>query len=116
MASGRALSRRKIKDAIPNSGGVIARVAKKCGYSWVGVRDFIARDEELSAMMKDEEETIDDAAESTLIAKIFEGDESVARWWLARRRRNKFGDNIDVTSGGEQLKVLVEYVDNNETD
>jgi hypothetical protein len=55
------------------------------------------------AMVRDEEETIDDTAESTVIKKIIEGDEQSAKWWLARRRRKVFGDNLDLTTKGEAL-------------
>ena len=107
------LNRRKITAAIPGSGGLVAVIAKRCGYSWGAVRDFIRADEELTAMVKDEEETIDDMAESTVISKIKDGDEASARWWLARRRRNRYGDNVDVTSGGERLEILVKYATDN---
>lgn len=101
------LNRKKITAAIPGSGGLVAVIAKRCGYSWGAVRDFIRGDEELTAMVKDEEETIDDMAESTVISKIKDGDEASARWWLARRRRNRYGDNVDVTSGGEKIPPLI---------
>ena len=103
------LSRAKIKAAIPESGGLIARIAKASGYSWGATRDFIAADPELAEMVRDEEERIDDMAESAIIKRISEGDEGSAKWWLSRRRRSKFGDSVDVTSGGEPLKIVVEY-------
>jgi hypothetical protein len=104
--SNRKLSRAKIEKAIPGSGGLIAVIAKRCGYSWGAVRDFIRADDELTAMITDEEETIDDMAESTMIDKINNGDEASARWWLARRRRNRYGDNVDVTSGGAPVRLV----------
>ena len=103
------IARAKIKAAIPESGGLIARIAKAAGYSWGATRDFIAADPELAEMVRDEEEKIDDMAESAIIKRISEGDEGSAKWWLSRRRRAKFGDSVDVTSGGEPLKILVEY-------
>jgi hypothetical protein len=106
MAQGRKLSRSKIRAAIPSSGGLIAVIAKRAGYSWGAVRDFIKADPELSAMIQDEEETIDDMAESTVIGKIKDGDEASARWWLARRRRNRYGDSVDVTSGGAPVRLV----------
>ena len=88
------ISREKVKQAIPKSGGLISRIATKAGYSWTATRDFIASDEELKLLVKDEEEAIDDMAESAIIKKISEGDEQSAKWWLARRRRVKFGDSL----------------------
>jgi hypothetical protein len=98
------ISRAKIKAAIPDSGGVIAAIARRAGYSWRATRDYINADPELSVMLRDEEETVDDMAESVLIKRIRDGDDATARWWLTRRRRNRYGDNMDVTSNGEVLK------------
>ena len=84
-------------------------VARKAGYSWGAVREAIRMDEELSRMMQDEAETINDYAEITLIDKIKDGDENSAKWWLARTRRAKFGDNVDLTTGGQPIKIDVEW-------
>ena len=106
MAQGKKLSRKRILESIPNSGGIISIVAKKAGYSWGSTRDFIRGDAELSAMMQDEAETVNDLAEVTVVEKIKNGDDNTARWWLARTRRAKFGDSVDVTSGGEKIALV----------
>ena len=103
----RKLSKAKIRAAIQGSGGLISRICTKTGYSWGAVRNMIDADPELLALVQDEEETIDDAAESTVIKKIIDGDEQSAKWWLARRRKQKFGDAVDVTSGGKVIKGYV---------
>jgi hypothetical protein len=100
------ISRAKIKAAIPNSGGIIARIAKTAGYSWGAVRDYIEADPELLQMVRDEEDIVDDVAETVLISKIQSGDESTARWWLARRRRNRYGDNLDLTSKNKPIQII----------
>jgi len=105
------ISNAKIKAAIPGSGGVIARICKVSGYSWAATRDFIAADPVLAEMLRDEEETVDDMAEATVIQKIRDGDEASARWWLARRRRARFGDNVDVTSDGKAISIVRVGVD-----
>jgi len=101
------ISRQRIATAIPGSGGVISMIARRTGYSWHAVRDVIDADAELLQMLRDEHEAVDDMAEATLIGKIRDGDESVARWWLARRRRQIFGESVDVTSGGNPLTKIV---------
>jgi len=108
--SKRALSRDKVKQAIPKSGGLISRIATKAGYSWTATRDFIAADEELKLLVKDEEEAVDDMAESAIIKKISEGDEQSAKWWLARRRRVKFGDSVALTGPDGKGPVQVENI------
>lgn len=60
-------------------------------------------------MMQDEAETVNDLAELTIVEKIKGGDENSAKWWLARTRRSKFGDNVDITSGGQPIKIDVEW-------
>lgn len=106
--TGTKLSRKKILNAIPGSGGIIQRVAMKAGYSWGAVNEYIKADPLLVAMMEHEEETINDLAENTIIKKIADGDEASAKWWLARRRRQRFGDNVDVTSGGKSFEKMTD--------
>lgn len=106
---GKRVSRNRIKKAIPGSGGIVMIVARKTGYSWGAVRDAIRADEELSRMMQDESETVNDVAELTIVEKIKGGDENSAKWWLARTRRTKFGDSVDITSGGQPIKIEVEW-------
>lgn len=84
-------------------------VARKAGYSWGAVREAIRGDEELARMMQDEAETVNDFAELTIVEKIKDGDENSAKWWLARTRRAKFGDNIDLTTGGQPMRIDVEW-------
>ncbi len=60
-------------------------------------------------MMQDEAETVNDVAELTIVEKIKGGDENSAKWWLARTRRTKFGDSVDITSGGHPIKIDVEW-------
>jgi hypothetical protein len=107
MGRGKSYSRRKIKAAIPGSGGIIAEICRRTGYAWGTVRDAINSDPELLRMMRDEEETIDDIAENVVIKKITGGDETSAKWWLARRRRQRYGDNVDVTSGYQPLDIKI---------
>ena len=38
------------------------------------------------------------------------GDWKAAEAYLKRRDRQNWGDNVDVTTGGDKLKILVEYV------
>ena len=94
------LSKAKVKAAIQGSGGIISVICRRTGYSWGAVRDFIRKNADLTSMLDEEQESVDDMAELALIEKIRKGDDQTARWWLARRRRNMFGDGIDLTTGG----------------
>lgn len=39
------------------------------------------------------------------------GDWKAAEAYLKRRDRQNWGDNVDVTTGGEGIKVIIEYAD-----
>ena len=104
------LSRAKIKAAIPGSGGIVAQICRATGYTWGAVRDFIEADDELRQLLEDEEARVDDLAEATVITSIKDGNTQDAKWWLARRRRERFGANVDVTSGGERVTFTVRPV------
>jgi len=41
------------------------------------------------------------------------GDWKASLEWLKRRRRGEWGDNVDVTSGGENIQLIVKYADDN---
>jgi DNA-directed RNA polymerase subunit M/transcription elongation factor TFIIS len=107
----RKLSRTKIKEAIPLSGGMISAVCRKCGYTWSAVRDAIKADPELVQLMTDEEERINDMAENTIIRKIQSEDERTAMWWLARKRKASYGDAIAVDVKGEIIHVTLKKKD-----
>ena len=106
------LSKAKIKKAIPGTGGVISAVLVRTGYkNWQSVKTFILADPELSAMLQTEEELVDDAAESVLMKHLKEGDEQTAKWWLARRRRQRYGDSMDLTTKGESIQIVKVGID-----
>lgn len=109
MASTR-VSKRKLAAAIPGSGGIITQIASRTGYEWHTVKAHIEADDELRQLLEDEEARVDDMAEATVITSIKDGNTQDAKWWLARRRRERFGDNVDVTSGGERVTFTVRPV------
>ena len=50
------------------------------------------------------------------IAKASEKDWRAALEYLKRRDRPNWGDNVDVTSGGEKMEIVVRYADSNRDD
>lgn len=108
--TGTRVNKRKLAAAIPGSGGIIAQIANKTGYQWHTVKAHIEADPELTQLLEDEEARVDDLAEATVITSIREGNTQDAKWWLARRRRGRFGDNVDVTTGGERVTFTVRPV------
>ena len=108
----RPISYSRIKKAIPGSGGIILRVMNKAGYkSWLSVRDFIQANPDLAEMMRAEEEILDDFAENNIGNEINQGNIDVSKWWLARRRRQKYGDSVDITTKGESIQIVKVGID-----
>ena len=101
----RNLIRSRVKKAITGSYGIVSRVSSRTGYSWKAVRDFIQNDEELLSLMKQEEELVDDLAETNLIDEISKGNIDVTRWWLARRRA-RYSDKVDANINGNLVVNL----------
>jgi len=101
------IAKARIIKAIPGSGGVISRITKSAGYkSWTAVRDFIQADPGLISMRRDEQEGIDDLAESGLIAAMTKGDTEIMKWWLARKRA-EFNDKQSLgLTGAVTLNVV----------
>lgn len=102
MGKGQYTAQQFIK-AIPGSGGIVATIAKRVGCEWSTANRYIKDYPTIQQAYQDECETVSDMAESTLIKSMQEGDVSSAKWWLARKRRITFGDNVDITSKGEAI-------------
>ena len=106
MSSKKRPSKKALLEAIKDTGGVVSRIAEKLGRSWHAVKSAIDSDPEVLLAYKDECERVDDIAEHTVISSIAKGDVDSAKWWLKTRRRAKFGDAMDVTTGGEQIQIV----------
>lgn len=106
MTRRKSPTRKAVLDAIPNTGGVVQRIAEKLGYSWHATHAAIQADPVIMAAYQDECERVNDIAEHNIIKAIAEGDRDESRWWLKTRRRAKFGDAVDVTSGGDKIQAV----------
>jgi hypothetical protein len=96
----------QFKKAIPGSGGIISTIAKRVGCDWDTAKKYLTEMPTITTAWENEKERVDDMAESTLIKSIQEGNTQDAKWWLARVRREKFGDNVDVTTAGQPLTIV----------
>lgn len=114
-------------EAIPGSGGIITTIAQRVGCQWQTAKKYITEYATVRQAYEAECETTDDIAESVLVNNIKlalrqqkEGntaDSSDARWWLERRRRDKYSTKQEVaqttTVRGDPAKpVKVEQVFN----
>jgi hypothetical protein len=99
-------------DAIPGTGGIVSVLARRIGCDWWTAKRYITKYPTVKAAYEAECETVTDLAESVLVESIKEGNTQDAKWWLSRIRRDKFGDNLDITSGGDNITVTLTWGDN----
>jgi hypothetical protein len=100
--------------AIKNSGGIITTIAARVGCDWNTARKWITTHPTIQAAYQNECETVSDVAQSILMTSIKDGNTQDAKWWLARKRRAEFGDNLDVTSDGKTLPTsIIIYIPDN---
>ena len=105
-------SAKKFIQAIPGSGGVISTIAKRVGCDWHTAKKYVTEYATVKNAYDNECETVDDKAESNIIESINDGNIGDSKWWLTRKRRNEFGDNLDITSGGDNITVTLTWGDN----
>jgi hypothetical protein len=101
-------------EAIPGTGGIVVRIAQKVGCDWNTAKKYITEFATVRAAYEQEKHAMDDLAENTVLQAIKDGDVNTAKWWLRVKRRDEFGDNLDVTSGGKDLVIKVTV--NDDTD
>ena len=103
------LSAQVFINAIPGTGGIISAIARKVGCDWHTAKKYIETYPTVKQVYEDECEKVDDLAENTVLQAIKGGDVPTAKWWLGKKRRGQFGDNVDITSGGEKVTLNVVY-------
>jgi len=112
MAGANQFTAKQFTDAIPGSGGIIAAIAKRVGCDWHTAQKYIDTYPTIRQAYEDECSSIDDMAESTVIKAIRDGDVGTAKWWLEKRRRDKFTDRTEVVvSGPDNGAIPVTLVD-----
>lgn len=66
------LSKRKVLSAIKDSQGIINKIARKCGCSWLTVKRRIEEDPDLLAAYTEEKERVLDDVESDYISTMLD--------------------------------------------
>ena len=95
--------------AIHESGGLITVIAQRVGCTWNTAKKYITTRPTIKAAYDDECERINDMAQNVILKSIRDGDPQMAKWWLAKKRRDEFGDSVDLTSGGQPVQIRVVY-------
>ena len=108
-------------EAIKGSGGIVSAVADKLDCAWNTANKRIKDNKKLTRAFFDEMEFVDDLAEAKIIKSIKDGNTQDAKWWLARRRKEKFSERQELTGkDGEQLQqqtvIILPSNDRNDRD
>ncbi len=106
MSKGNQFTAEQVIEAIKASGGIVTTVARKMGCDWHTARKYIDNYPTIGQAYKDECESVLDMCESALFTNIKSGDTQDAKWFLSKRGKHRgYGDQVDVTSGGQPLVV-----------
>lgn len=126
MANGRdqSFTTEQIIEAVKGSGGIKATIARRLNCHRHTVNNYIARYATVAQAFEDECETTDDIAESVVILNIklafqqqqanqLPVDSSDAKWWIERRRRDRFSlkQEFEHSGGANPIILKVEYGD-----
>ena len=94
-------SKKRAKESIPGSAGIISTIAKRMGCAWQTAKDYINEDPELSQMLADETEGVLDMAESVVYKSAQAGNTQDAKWLLSKKGKARgYGDSVDMNHRG----------------
>ena len=113
-------SLKRILAAIPDSGGVITRIADKLGLDRTTIYRRIHANPEVMEAIVAEREKILDIAEEGILAAVYSGDVPTCQWYLTRKGRDRgYGDKTEVEATVDAaistvpvFKVVIEGEDN----
>ena len=95
-------------EAIDGCAGIISTVAARLDCSWETARDRIRKSPKLERAFQDEQEHVNDMAETTVLKSIKDGNTQDAKWWLARIRRDRFSIRTDIGGLGADGQIIIE--------
>jgi hypothetical protein len=94
--------REKVKESIKGSFGIVSTIARKLGVSWFTTKNLIDADPEFTQILKEEEESVFDFCESTLLKSIRQGDTQSAKWILATKGKKRgYTEKQEIEHSGE---------------
>lgn len=94
---------RKIEEAAA-LGATVEEIAMYCGVHRATLYRWMKEDEELRDRIEELRERPILKARQTIIKSL--DNPADAKWYLEKKKKNEFGLNVDVTSGGEKIAVL----------
>ena len=106
MSSGVNLNRNRRSEqevikAIPGTGGIVSTLAARLGVEWHTAKKYLSQYPIAEEAYLAECETINDRAETVVINSINSGHVGNAKWWLSRKRRDKFSTKQEIEYSGD---------------
>lgn len=97
-------------EAIKGSGAIMSTIARKLNCDWSTAQKYILQNEKARQALSDEEETVLDMCESTLLQSIKEKDIQSAKWYLATKGKKRgYSERHELTgSEGTPIRVIWE--------
>jgi hypothetical protein len=106
----------EIAAAIPGTGGIWTDIARKVGCNRQTVINRVKGSAELQELYNDERQSVGDDVEGVLFRAMREDEDLQSiRWFLARTRRDEYGDSIDLGIEGD-VSISFTWVHDQATD
>jgi len=110
MGANKKYTTQEVIDIMPGTGGIIATIAKRLGCTWHTAQAYIENYPTVQAAYADECEMVNDKAESVIISDINSGSVESSKWWVSRKRKDKFSTREEVTGvDGADIHIKVTY-------
>lgn len=98
----RKFARKKLLQAVTNSGGIVSTVAKRLGCDWLTAKRRVDEDPIIATIFASEKEEMLDMAESGLLGAVQDGDLQAIKFYLMTKGKER-GYTYEVDSNA-QLK------------
>lgn len=106
-------NQKAVLEAIQGSGGIVNTVAKRLGVDWHTAKKYVHKWAATKEAMDAELETVKDMAESKIYASIKDGNTQDAKWFLARKAKDRgYADKLEVEGKNETVITVFEIPDN----
>jgi len=90
-------SKAKFLRAIPDTGGVVTRIAERLECERTTVYKYMRRYPDLAAAVENERDKVLDIAEEGVLSALYAGDVATCQWFLTRKGRERgYGDKTEV--------------------
>ena len=108
------INKKKFKEAVLDSGGVITTVAIRLGVTRKAVYDYLVRKPEFKEDLIQEEEKILDMAEISLFSQVKDKDFGATKYILSTKGKKRGyveKQESEITHKGEGIKLIINQKD-----